>query len=248
MTEPIRVSASLYSLYRKCPQQALARHQGVYGKGSMASLKGGLAHKVFAEHLEGRPIEDDVFAQRCRELVGEHMWGPMGDVNPRPSEFNAMVSEVKDLYDRFRQLPTDGFVAAEKEVDAGLDDGTTLVGRVDAVFERSDGTVIVDWKTGSYLDDSDAQLDFYALAWKLVNGAPPSSVEAASLATGEQYQRHPDTTSLAATEAEVREMVTAIRAAVEAMTELERRGGPHCRWCPLLDDCSEGSTAVELLE
>jgi hypothetical protein len=42
-------------------------------------------------------------------------------------------------------------------------------------------------------------------------------------------------------------MVTTVRAGWEAGTELARVGGPWCRYCPLLDDCSEGRAATAVM-
>jgi len=248
VTDPIKVSASLYATYQKCPQQALARHQGVYSPTTRAGFRGSLAHKVFASHLDDGPIPEGEFLLRCRQLAGEHLGESMAGLRMKPTEFKAMVSEIEDMYSRFRRISTDGFVSAEEPIEADVHDGIVLRGRIDAVFDDGLGARIVDWKTGSFLDDTDAQMDFYALAWRLVHGAPPTMTEATSLATGEQVQRHPDEISTDQTLADVEAMVAAIRSAVETMTELERIAGPHCQWCPLLDECSEGNAAMEILD
>jgi hypothetical protein len=43
-------------------------------------------------------------------------------------------------------------------------------------------------------------------------------------------------------------MVDAIRASWASGGDLERTGGPWCRYCPLLEDCPEGKTTTELLD
>jgi RecB family exonuclease len=180
-------------------------------------------------------------------LAGEHLGESMAGLRMSITDFNGIVGEVGEMYRRFRRISSEGFMAAEDPIEAEAGDSILLRGRIDAVFDNGAGTRIVDWKTGSFLDDAAPQLDFYALAWKLVHGVPPVSAEATSLATGEQMQRHPDEVSVAATMREIGAMVAAIRHAVETMTELERTAGPHCTWCPLLDDCSEGRAAVAIL-
>jgi hypothetical protein len=42
-------------------------------------------------------------------------------------------------------------------------------------------------------------------------------------------------------------MVDTLRAAFATGDDLERRAGPHCRWCPLLEGCTEGSAAMQVL-
>ncbi|MCB1245775.1 MAG: PD-(D/E)XK nuclease family protein [Acidimicrobiia bacterium] len=247
MPEPTKVSATLYSTYRMCPQQALARYQGVYGPTSRASFRGSLAHKVFSVHLNEGEISDVGFEDRCRRLAGEHLGEPMASLHLSMSDFRGIVGEVRDLYERFKRIPTDGFVAAEEEIEAWPDDDLVLRGRIDAVFSEDGAQRIVDWKTGSDLENSDAQLDFYALAWRLVHGSPPVTIEAASVATGEQVLRHPTDDTTDETLRAIREMVEAFDRATATLSDLERTAGPHCKWCPILEDCSEGATAVALL-
>jgi hypothetical protein len=43
-------------------------------------------------------------------------------------------------------------------------------------------------------------------------------------------------------------MVTMLRGAFAQGSELERVGGPWCRWCPLLDDCAEGRATTAILD
>ena len=171
----------------------------------------------------------------------------MASLGMKPSEFRAVTSEVEELYERFKHVPASGFDGAEVEVESEPSEGIRLRGRVDAVFTDADGTRIVDWKTGSYLDDAEPQLDFYAMAWLLANDVLPVRMEALSLSTGEQRVFVPTQESVAATEERVGEMISALRAAMAVQSELPRTAGPHCRWCPLLGECSEGTAALEIL-
>jgi RecB family exonuclease len=245
--KPISVSATLYTTYVRCPQQALGRVHGIYGPPSREAFRGSLAHKIFAKHLEEGEIEAEAFDQVCRETVGEHLGGQMADLHMKPSEFKALVAEVRSTYERFKTLPTDGFVAAEAPFELDGGGGITIRGRIDAVFSDPDGTRIVDWKTGSYLGDAEPQLDFYAMAWVLEHDEMPAATEASSLATGENVHRVPTPESVDRTTHDVAEMVTTLRAAVESGSDLERLAGPYCRWCPLLEDCDEGASALALL-
>ena len=42
-------------------------------------------------------------------------------------------------------------------------------------------------------------------------------------------------------------VIEMLRAAFQSGNDIERRAGPHCRWCPLLDGRTEGTAAVEIL-
>jgi hypothetical protein len=245
--EPIAVSATLFTAYVRCPQQALGRMRGIYGPPSRAAFKGSLAHKIFAKHLEEGEIDEDVFDHVCRETVGKQLGAQMASLRMKPSEFRAVVAEVRSIYERFKSLPTEGFIAAEDPFEYDGGSQVTVRGRIDAVFSEGDGSRIVDWKTGSFLGDADPQLDFYAMAWTQVHDELPIAMEASSLATGENVRREPTAGTIEQTTTDVAAMVTALREAVASDLDLERLAGPYCRWCPLLDDCDEGASAVALL-
>ena len=246
--EPISVSATLLMTYRRCPQQALGRVRGVYQPPSRASFKGLLAHRVFARHLTEGPIARDDLALVCRQETGSHLNLQLSDVGLRPSEFQKVVAEIGDLYDRFTEVDVVGFEQAEVPFEVETAGDVTLKGRIDALFRTDDGLRISDWKTGADLDDADAQLAFYAMAWERHSGSPPHIAEAVSLATGERRTVEPSPESVAVIEEEVAAMVAAIRAAASSGGDLERIAGPYCRWCPLLDDCEDGRSALELLD
>lgn len=250
--EPLVVSATLFVTHQTCPMQAVGRLRGAYPADTVASFRGSLAHRIFARHLVSGPIPDGDMPRACREEIG----APDGHLNMRlgplelnrPSQLAPVLAEVGDLYARFKLFPTDGFRSAEVnlEVDAGGD--VVLRGRIDAVFENDSGEAsIIDWKTGSWLGDVDPQLAFYALVWALQYGEVPARAEAVSVQTGERAATEPNINKAEQTAREVAEMVDALRAAFATGEDLERRAGPHCRWCPLLEGCTEGSAAMQIL-
>ncbi|MCZ7533477.1 MAG: PD-(D/E)XK nuclease family protein [Acidimicrobiia bacterium] len=241
------VSATLYTAYLECPQRALGRLQGFYGKPSIASFKGQLAHKIFATHFDEGEIRDEDFSHVCRVAAGTHFGGTMGELRMSKSGFDAIVLEIQALYDRFKALPFDGFRATEMEFDLDAGGGITVRGSMDAVFDSDDGVRIVDWKTGTHLSDKQSQLEFYAMVWKLLNDEIPATAEAMSVATGENVHLEPTEESVLATQADVGAMIEDLRRAMATGTDLERRAGPYCAWCPLLEDCAEGRKAIEIL-
>jgi hypothetical protein len=245
--ESIKVSATTYLSFRQCPAQAEARLQGVYSAESKASFTGALAHRLFARHLNTGPIED--VDQAVREEIGTALNGKMAAIGiHRPSELTEMIKQAGALYDRFRHFPADGFEAAEISLEAEPSDGVKLIGKIDAVFrEERPGPVLRDWKTGS-LGEPIEQLFFYALVWALERGEMVEAVEAVSLQTGERMRRTPSIGELTVVARHIADLVTEVRtswASVGAVTEIatERRGGPWCGYCPLLDNCPEGQAA-----
>lgn len=246
--EPLTVSATLYRTYAQCPQQALGRLHGEYPGESRASLRGSLAHRLFARHLSTGPIASEAIEQVCREEIGTALNPKLGAVGiVKPSQLRPLLEEVGDLYARFRRFPSDGFRAAEVALESEPVTGVTLRGTVDAVFDDPEhGTKLIDWKTGSDLDDAPIQLSFYALAWAVEYDEIPGRAEAVSVRTGERVGIAPTVDAANVTAAAVVEMVGILREAFRSGEDLERLGGPHCRWCPLLETCPEGAAATAI--
>lgn len=247
--DDIRISATTYVAYKKCPAQAGARLQGVYGPDSRPSFLGALAHRIFSRHLSSGPIGSDQFVQACREEIGgSALNNKLGGLEMRPSALAAVIEEVRSLYERFVRLPGEGFEGSEQIIDVSPEPGVDLVGTVDAVYrEDLGGHRLVDWKTGE-LGDPEDQLLFYALLWVLDRSEIPAYVEAVSVRTGERYRSVPSAAEVNQVATEVAGMVDAIRASWATGLELDRHGGPWCRHCPLLEECPEGRTATEMLD
>ncbi len=243
----VTVSATLYMTYERCPNQALGRLHGLYPEESRASFKGGLAHRVFARHLGNGPIKKEDLDQVCKEEIGSALNPKLGSLGMKPSELRSVIQEVGDLYDRFKKLSSEGFRSAECFIEFEPSAGVTLRGSVDAVFDDDAGVRLVDWKTGG-LYETEQQLGFYALLWTLDRGELPARVEAVSVGSGERLTAVPSLDSVNETAATVAAMVTHLRSVLGVDTDIERIGGPWCRYCPQLDDCIEGSAAVRLAD
>ncbi len=246
--EPLRVSASTYVTWKECPERAAARYRGHYGKPSRAGFAGTLAHRIFSRHLTQGPISDEAFDQVCREEIGSsNLTHQMGDLGIKPSTLREIVGEVQGLYRRFVAFPREGFEGAEVDLEYQAEAGLELVGRVDAVY-RPDrgGHRLVDWKTGELGAPRD-QLRFYGLLWTLAKEEVPAELVAVSVATGERFEDQPSEGDLRRVAAEVAELVNQVRRAWEEGRDLERVAGPWCRYCPVLEECSEGQAAEALL-
>jgi hypothetical protein len=242
--EPLVVSATVYTTYLKCPEQARARLAGAYPAESRESFRGILAHRVFARHLSEGDVDGAEMAKVCRQEIGRSLNPKLAALGLTPSKLAAVVNEVGDLFERFKRFPTDGFQTAERLVEHEAAPGVTLRGRVDAVFVgEGDRVRIVDWKTGG-LGAAEPQLDFYALLWTLDSGAVPATVEAASVTSGERYVAEPDPARLDETAHRIAALVAELRRAFAEGGELLRTAGPWCRYCPLLESCEEGRAAA----
>ena len=193
---------------------------------------------MFARHLNTGPIED--VDQAIREEIGTALNGKMAAIGiHRPSELTEMIREASALYDRFRHFPADGFEAAEISLEAEPSDGVKLIGKIDAVFrEDRPGPILRDWKTGS-LGEPIEQLLFYALVWALERGEMVAAVEAVSLQTGERMRRTPSVARADDRRPPHRRSGDARSGPAGRLTlrlrlRTERRGGPWCRYCPIL--------------
>ena len=90
--DELPVSATLYVTYLKCPQQALARLQGVYQAPSVDLFRGSLAHRVFAKHLVEGPIPEGDFELVCRQEAGAHLGNQMASLGMKASDFRAVTA------------------------------------------------------------------------------------------------------------------------------------------------------------
>lgn len=245
--EPIRVSATTFVNWRRCPDSARARLEGHYQPETRASFTGALAHRLIARHLSRGPVPPEAVEQACREEIGTALNPKLSDLRMRPTQLREVIAEVGSLYERFRRLS----LPAPRGVEVGLEvepaAGVTLVGAVDAVFDDDGGMRLVDWKTGGIGEPAD-QLDFYALVWALERRELPRMVEALSVKTGERYRAQPTVEGLREVAARVSSLVTELRRAWEQGTGAGRVAGPWCRFCPVLATCPEGRAAEGIFD
>ena len=246
--EHIRVSASSYVTFLQCPDSAMARYRGEYGPESRASFRGGLAHRLFARHLNDGPISLAEFEQVCREEIGSSTLNhKLASLKLKPSALVGVIAEAQALYERFASFPSDGFNGSEIFIEHDAGGGVEIIGSIDARFDDAEGVRLVDWKTGD-LGDPMPQLRFYALLWALEKGSLPTVVEAVSVKTGERLIEQPTVDVAWATAEGVTRLVNAIRQGWKTQEQLARYGGPACRFCPLLEGCGEGRSAAAVLE
>lgn len=204
---------------------------------------------MFKRHLVGGPISGEGFAQTCREEIGSspRLNNTLAGLRLKPSEVNGAIEEVRALYERFVNYPDEGFVGAEVSFELEVATGLELVGQIDAVFTEGVGHRLVDWKTGG-LGEADGQLFFYALLWALDRGALPALLEAISVKTGERFSTVPSEDDVVRIASEIGVMVDELRAGWNTGNDLERRGGPWCRYCPVLKECPEGRSTTGVLD
>lgn len=246
--EDLRISATAFMTFRRCPQRANARFQGLYEAPSTVSFTGSLAHQIFKRHLTLGAIEPSDFINACRQEMGKNfgLGSTSVELGLKPKDLTGVFQQVQGFYETFVRFPDEGLTAAEVIFEIVVADGLTLVGQVDAVFGTGSEVRLVDWKTGA-LGEAEGQMMFYALLWLLDREQLPSSIEAISVKTGEKFAHTPGEIDIARIATEIGEMVDSLRTAWASGGELERRGGPWCQYCPILEGCSEGEATMEML-
>lgn len=248
--DPLRISASTFQTWKRCPASAEARFAGLFEPYSRVSFSGSLAHLIFKRHLEDGPIADEEFSTICRQEIGksESLNYKLAEAGlGRMSALSPLFEEVRDLYHRFVRLPLTGFAGSEVELDHEVaSSNLTLLGKIDAVFDDG-GWRLVDWKSGD-LGEPEAQLGFYAMLWALAKGDMPAAIEAYSVRSGEVYRAEPSWEGVEATAGEVAMMISEMRVSWAAGEAARKTPGPWCRWCPLRDDCPEGQAVAALLD
>lgn len=246
--DDIQLSASTYVAWKRCPDSANVRLQGVYGPDSRPAFLGSLAHRIFARHLTAGPIASDEFVQACKEEIGgSNLNHKLASLGLKPSALAGVIEEVRSLYERFTRLPGEGFDGSEVHMEHETAEGVRLVGKIDAVYrEDLGGHRLVDWKTGEIGEPED-QLMFYSLLWVLQKDEVPAYVEAVSVQTGERYRTVPSTQDVKRVAADVGQLVNEMRRSWAEGVSLDRHGGPWCKYCPILTECAEGQSAEALL-
>jgi hypothetical protein len=176
------------------------------------------------------------------------MIAKLGSLGLKPSQLGVVIEEVGSLYERFKQLGTEGYLGSEVALEVEPAPGVLLRGSIDAVFDDgAAGTRLVDWKTGG-LGDPAPQLAFYAMLWAMERGEVPGRVEAVSVGSGERTEEVPSTAGVQATATRVATVVTELRTTWAGDGRFARVAGPWCRWCPLLEECPEGQAATTILD
>ncbi len=105
------------------------------------------------------------------------------DIDELPGRGDSGITsdaELRELTQAFADGPFGSRIPYQVEAPFALTLGGQLVrGRIDAVYETTDGFLVVDWKTGRSQTADPLQLAIYRVAWAELTGVEPSCVDAA---------------------------------------------------------------------
>jgi DNA helicase-2/ATP-dependent DNA helicase PcrA len=192
--------------------------------------------------MDGQPF---TFSQI--EAAFNEAWSGVGFESPQhEAERKAKgLQQLKAFYDEEEASGLNPW-RIEHKFDAPLDAHTRLVGRMDRVDKRPDGTVVItDYKTSAKdtQDKADEevkkslQLAIYALAYQAETGSLPDELELRFLEHGLRASLKPDQEYIDKKKAEILEAARGIRAA-----EFEATPSFKCRFCAYSAICPYAET------
>jgi DNA helicase II / ATP-dependent DNA helicase PcrA len=202
-------------------------------------------HDALAE-VHARAIRGDIATEsEAPALVAAHLHTPYA--YPALRETLAAAAErvvAKYLRDNQKLLPQLEF--AEKIIEIPLDDGVSVVGRIDLVRRRDTGeTTIVDLKSSERAQSSEVteqQLHVYALGYEELTGRRPDQVEIYNLDEGTRKSRSVDDDFIEDVKRGVRKAADALRAGAMPPEPSPKK----CTACDYHRMCTAGTSVVSL--
>jgi len=165
-----RLSASAVETYDRCGLQfKLDRDWRLAMKPAAAMQYGAAMHRVLKTYFDsvqlGRPRTDDELIEIFRSDLAE---AKIQEAYQHELYENQGIAQLRDFLAAVRPLPAPQVLHTEQSFEIRIGE-TTVVGRIDRIDFRPDGTVaIVDYKTGKPRDQENAdeslQLSLYAIA------------------------------------------------------------------------------------
>lgn len=174
--------------------------------------------------------------QGCREVERAELRSEAGD----------RVTKFLECWPRLDPRWRPATEARVRQDVAG--DRVRLSGKVDLQLGAPDGLVagkvLVDFKTGGASPVHLEDLRFYALVETLRVGVPPRRLATYYLDQGRFLIEDVTVGLLRSTVARVVDGVGRLVELTTKVREPRRAPGPRCRWCHLLDDCTDGRAYV----
>ena len=165
-----RLSASAVDTYERCGLRfKLERDWKIPGRPAAAMQYGAAIHRVLKTYFDsvrlGRPKTDDELLALFRQDLADAKIQEQYQFELYEQQG---ITQLRDFLTAARSIPPSQVLHTEESFEIRLGE-ITVVGRIDRIDGRPDGTVaIVDYKTGNARDQEDAdeslQLSLYAIA------------------------------------------------------------------------------------
>ncbi len=256
--DPLFVSKYRLSSVHGCEARFVAEEDEPFAW-SVPMARGTVVHKAIELSVtwRGEPAPIDIVNEAIARLENDD--GSLADFLQGCSEADLadLRAQVNALFADFQEdwppLKPGWRPVAESRVRVELSGRrVVLSGKVDLTLGRSDGhvagKVLVDFKTGGFHLSHMEDLRFYALLEAIKHGTPPRLVATYYLDQA-RFQVEPVTVEmLDAAVARTVDGAARIVALAEHPVDTVKRTGPDCRWCPLLEGCTEGTEHLEGLD
>jgi DNA helicase II / ATP-dependent DNA helicase PcrA len=235
-----RLSASAVDTYERCGLRfKLERDWRLSAKPAAAMQYGAAIHRVLKTYFDsvnlGRPKTDDELIELFKLDLAE---AKIQEAYQQELYENQGIEQLRDFLVAARRLPPAQVLHTEQSFEIRIGD-TAVVGRIDRIDRRPDGSVaIVDYKTGKARDQEDAdeslQLSLYAIAarekWQYNVG---------SLVFYNLEENVPVITTR--TEAQLVAASEKVKAAAQGIADgiFDAKPGMHCNFCSYRSLCPE---------
>ena len=235
-----RLSASAVDTYERCGLRfKLDRDWRIKAQPAAAMQYGAAIHRVLKTYFDsvnlGRPKTDeelidlfrhDLIDAKIQESYQHELYEEQG------------IAQLTDFLAAARSLPSPEVLHTEQSFEIRVG-ATTVVGRIDRIDRRSDGSVaVVDYKTGKAKDQEDAdeslQLSLYAIAAREKWG-----YEVGALIFHNLEENVPVITTR--NEAQLLAARSRVEAAAQGIADgrFDAKPGIHCNFCAYRSLCPE---------
>lgn len=214
-----------------------------------ASARGVVSHKAIELLINWRgdpapaDLVEEAIARLCDSLKGVGAYLEAMSEGERAELRGLSTDRVTKFLDCFPRLKAGWRPVTESSAVVELFDGALkLGGKADLTLGRVGEKVIIDLKSGGTAGSHREDLRFYALLETVRMGEAPRKVATYYL---DSARAHPEDVSESMLWAALARTVDGVNRIVELERggrEASKRPGPQCRWCPLLEECEEGTT------
>ena len=244
-----RLSASAVETYQRCGLQfKLDRDWRIPGRPAAAMQYGAAVHRVLKTYFDsvrlGRPKTDeelieifkhDLASAKIPESYQHELYERLG------------VEQLQNFLGSARKISASEVLHTEESFEFKIGE-TTVVGRIDRIDQRPDGTVaIIDYKTGKGRDQDNAdrslQLSLYAIAAKEKWGYKVGALIFYNLEENAPVITTRSEATLQSARVCVEEAAEGIRQGV-----FEAKPGQHCNFCSYRSLCPEQEKCISRKE
>jgi DNA helicase II / ATP-dependent DNA helicase PcrA len=235
-----RLSASAVDTYERCGLQfKLERDWRISAKPAAAVQYGAAIHRILKTYFDsvraGRPKTDDELLRGFRDDLAA---AGIGEAYQHELYEKQGVAQLRDFLKSARSVPGLEVLHTEQSFEIAIG-AVAVVGRIDRIDKRADGSVaVVDYKTGKARDQEDAdaslQLSLYAIAVSEKWGYKVGALMFHNLEENVAVTTTRSESDLLTARARVEEAAKNI-----AHGKFDAKPGMHCSFCAYRSLCPE---------